>query len=598
VDLTPDEDRDKVVRLNNLGASLQNRSERLDDLNDLESAITWLQVALCLASDDHPSKQACLTNLGNCLMNRFDRLGNIADIDFAITQHQAAVNLTPEKALQLTNLGNSLMSRFERLGNLDDINSAIEQYQAAVNLTQSGDRDRAAYLNNLGYSLKARFQRLGNLDDINASITQRQEAIYLTPDDHPDKAMWLSSLGTSLLSRFSQAGNLADVDYSITHQQAAINLTPEGHPLKPRYISNLGNALETRFRRVGNCADAYNAILHYVVAVNLTPDNHPVKIPRLCTLGSCFRARFLRFHHPRDANAAITHLSTAAQSPVGAPTARFKAAERWISFASLTKHQSLLAAYECALGLMPLVAWLGLPLVSRHEHLVQMGGIARDAAAAAISLGQHNTALEWLEQGRSIVWNQVLQLRTPLDELRSVDSSLADRLLQVSRLLDRGTDQMGTTESAEDAGQRYRGLTGEWESIIKEVRSLPNFQDFLRPLQISKLVNAAQRGPVVVVNIAEERCDALALVPGLEDVKHIPLPSMTLKKVTELRDELKNVLYSNGLRMRGERAAKQVEDEDDGDECGDVLAELWDGLVKPILDSLAFSVRFISLLIN
>jgi hypothetical protein len=28
--------------------------------------------------------------------------------------------------------------------------------------------------------------------------------------------------------------------------------------------------------------------------------------------------------------------------------------------------------------------------------------------------------------------------------------------------------------------------------------------------------------------------------------------------------------------------------------CRDILTELWNGLVKPVLDSLAFSVRFIS----
>jgi hypothetical protein len=49
--------------------------------------------------------------------------------------------------------------------------------------------------------------------------------------------------------------------------------------------------------------------------------------------------------------------------------------------------------------------------------------VASEAAAAAISAKQYNTALEWLEQGHSIVWNQFLQLRTPFDAL-ALDRSM------------------------------------------------------------------------------------------------------------------------------------------------------------------------------
>jgi hypothetical protein len=43
--------------------------------------------------------------------------------------------------------------------------------------------------------------------------------------------------------------------------------------------------------------------------------------------------------------------------------------------------------------------------------------------------------------------------------------------------------------------------------------------------------------------------------------------------------------------MRGERAAKKVEDEIDDESCKQILAELWRRLVKPVLDSLGLSVR-------
>jgi hypothetical protein len=249
-----------------------------------------------------------------------------------------------------------------------------------------------------------------------------------------------------------------------------------------------------------------------------------------------------------------------------------------------------LSAYECTIGLMPVVAWLGLPIQDRHEHLVTMSEIARDAAASAISLEQYDRALEWLEQGRSIVWNQILQLRTPVDELCEVNPDLADRLLRVSRILDRGVEQKEDLGSTEQDGQRYRALTMEWESILEEIRSLPKFEDFLKPPRASRLRDAAQNGPVVVINMAKKRCEALALVPGMEEVICIPLPDITYNKVAEMRDELKDHLYSKGIRMRGERAAQKWIEDGNTNDCRGILAELWNGLIKPVLDSLAFSV--------
>jgi hypothetical protein len=180
-----------------------------------------------------------------------------------------------------------------------------------------------------------------------------------------------------------------------------------------------------------------------------------------------------------------------------------------------------------------------------------------------------------------------------------VQPDLADRLIEISRRLDQGPGKGDSSDgesfsfSTHKEGQQYRQLTAEWESILEHIRSIPDFADFLRPSSSTRLMKAAQGGPVIVLNVAMKCCDALALVPGLDEVVHIPLPNITSKRVTELADQLKKALYSNGVRSRGERAIRDLEDEMDGERCKVILAELWKSLVKPILDSLAFSVRFI-----
>jgi tetratricopeptide (TPR) repeat protein len=641
VDLTPDGDPDKTILLSNLGSCFLARFERLGNPGDIDAAITRHQSAVNLATDDHPNKPAYLNNLGSSLETRFERLGNLDDMDGAITQKQAALNLTPDghhyKPNYLSSLGSSLDARFERLGDLDDIDTAITLQQAAIGLTPEGHPEKPHRLSILGSSLRTRFKRLGKLEDINTAITQQQEAVHLTPDNHVSKPTYMANLGNSLLVRFEWLGNLDDIDYAVTQHQEAVHFSPDGHPSKPQYLDNLGNSLQIRFGRLrkledidtainrqqeainltpdddigkatylnnlgtsfwnrfywlGNLADIDAAINQHQAAVNLIPDGHPVKPTFSGNLGTSYRRRFIHLRHLKDAEIAISQFSTSAQSSLGSPTIRFKHVRQWIEVASLIRHKSLLDAYECALNLMPLVAWLGLPIAVRHEHLVQMGGIARDAAAAAISLEEYDKAVEWLEQGRSIVWNQILQLRNPVDELRSVNSDLADHLVRVSRLIDRGVEDNSGMRPTEEKERQYRAWIKEWESIIKQVRSLPTFEDFLKPRKISTLMDASRDGPVVLLNITEERCDALALVAGFDEVIHIPLPNVTSTSVMKLQEELKNLLYHNSIRLRGDRAAKKWTEEGSND-CKGILAELWTGLVKPVLDSLAFSVRIL-----
>ncbi|KAG8814395.1 hypothetical protein FRC19_001779 [Serendipita sp. 401] len=595
VNLTPDDHPDKPARLSNLGNSFVSRFERLGNIDDINNAILRHQMVMNLIPDSHPQKPNQLSDLGGSLIMRFEHLGDLDDIDNAVAHLQVAVNLTPdghpEKSNRLGSLGGSLLVRFEHLGNLDDIQDAILRLQEAVNLTPDGRIDKPSWLSNLGLSLRARFERLRNLDDINSSIIQLQAAVDLTPDGHPEKPKWLNNLGITVLSRFQRVGSLGDIQNAIAQLQVAVNLAPDGHSEKRRWLSHLGLSLIIRFEHLGNQDDLDNGISRLQAAVDLTPDGHPVKPGLLSNLATSLLTRFQRLNHPHDAEACISHLLTAAFSPVGSPSVRLGAAQKWIHAALTTTHTSLLAACECAISIIPLVAWLGLSIPDRHQHLVEIGGIVRDAAAIAIVLDEFDMALEWLEQGRSIVWNQILQLRTPVDELRAVEPDLANRLLHVSSLLYQGgqdiNPQAAHKRSPEEEARQYRALAKERDEIVEKVRSLPKFQDFLKPFRLGRLFEAAKEGAVIVVNVSIVQCDALALIDGVDEAIHIPLPDLTPKRVNQLQIEFNALLKSSGVRQR---AVRDEEVEVGGDEgCKKILAELWDHLVKPVLDSLAFS---------
>jgi hypothetical protein len=113
--------------------------------------------------------------------------------------------------------------------------------------------------------------------------------------------------------------------------------------------------------------------------------------------------------------------------------------------------------------LVPHVVWLGSTIQLRYHAIRRIGDGITEAAAVAISFREGNLALEWLEQGRSIIWGQVLQLRTPIDELRARYPAEADKLISLSHALESagtadagGVSQIANADanhSLEDAAQ-------------------------------------------------------------------------------------------------------------------------------------------------
>ena len=196
--------------------------------------------------------------------------------------------------------------------------------------------------------------------------------------------------------------------------------------------------------------------------MNLTPDGHADKPLVLSNLGSSFLHRFERSGDLADRARAISSYRSAGNCLTGAASTRLKAALNWARLASEVDLSSALQGYTRALDLVPQAAWLGQSLTTRHRELSSIGAIASEAAE------QHETAVDWLEQGRSIVWNQLLSLRTPVDALRQVDPTLTDDFECVSVALEHAStgdcgvqDILHQSDSMEESAQHHRRLAEE-----------------------------------------------------------------------------------------------------------------------------------------
>jgi hypothetical protein len=223
----------------------------------------------------------------------------------------------------------------------------------------------------------------------------------------------------------------------------------------------------------------------------------------------------------------------------------------------------------------------------------------RDAASAVIAVHDYQKAVEWLEQGRSIIWGQLLNLRTPVDELRKSHPGLANQLVSLSTILETaGTRSNGVADadaikpqSLQSIAQRSHAHVLERNGVLQQIRELPGFERFLLSKPISELSLAAKMGPVAIINISEYDCDALILLPGLADeIIHVPLRDFTIHEAQALATSLASIVGTPG---RSDRLHGSIEGDMAPDEIfPTILSELWVKIVQPVLNGIAITVSY------
>ncbi|KAF9070245.1 TPR-like protein [Rhodocollybia butyracea] len=596
VDLTPDDHAEKPLWLNNLGGAFNVRFDKFGELPDSDKAIAFYQEALNLTPDGHAAKPSRLTNLGTAFQWRYEHLGDLADNEQAIGHLRLAVELTPDGHVKrptfVANLATALQTRYKHLEELTDIRQAIDLLRQTVILIPDSHISKAMYLDALGTAFQLRFEKLHELSDIEEAIYFHQQAVDQTPDGYAYRPGRLTNLGTAFQCRFNQVGNPTDIAQAIDFQQQAVNLTPDGHAVKPSLLTNLGNSFRSRYKHLSELTDIEQTIYFTQRAVDLTPDGHSNKAGWLINLGHSYKCRFDHLANASDHDQASSAFQNASVSLNGRPFIRLQAALQWASLC-LDPHLAL-QAYDQMFQLIPRAVWLGQTVSHRIERLPRLGRAVNAAVATAISVGQYSKAVEWLEDGRGVLWGQILQLRSPLDDLRNQHPQIAENLQTVSRALEtagRTSRSNHISFDIEQEAQRHTKLAREYESVLTDIRGRDGFEDFFMPRKLPELVHAAKNGHVVIVNVDSLRCDAIVLPRSSSSVVHTPLPNFSLKQCQDLRSKMIWSLNMsvhigrNGDRLKV-KTPSTVSKDDRHHDFQAVLADLWLNVVQPVLSLL------------
>ncbi|KAG9037435.1 hypothetical protein FRB95_005725 [Tulasnella sp. JGI-2019a] len=204
-------------------------------------------------------------------------------------------------------------------------------------------------------------------------------------------------------------------------------------------------------------------------------------------------------------------------------------------------------------------------------------------AALAINAGHPQKAVELIEHARGTSATQ-----SELDKLQASNPELSSEFLNLSFQLRQVVDaslESDTINSDDvllpDATGSHRDLSKRWNDVLIRIRKLPGFETFLKPLPFNTLQPAATKGPIIIINIAQLRSDAIIILKAGDPVV-IPLPRATPPTIQYLRTTFEKV----AMARRRPQVAKVSDDT-----FADALYGVWDKIIEPIFNALTQKIR-------
>ncbi len=241
-------------------------------------------------------------------------------------------------------------------------------------------------------------------------------------------------------------------------------------------------------------------------------------------------------------------------------------------------------AYGLATELLPRVADRHLGRADAEHWLTRFAGVANDAAACAVEVGNPDRAIALLELGRGVLLTQALEARSDFTDLLKHDRKLADRFHWLCSELEEqhDTSRLRTdTEiaAASRAADRRHDLADELDMVIARIREFPGLQRFLLPPTVSEIVAQTSDGPIALINISQYRCDALLL--RAQGVHVVSLPGLSLDAVRKRTETFLTALdvihephQTSTERSQAEKSIREI------------LGWLWDTVTEPVLNEL------------
>ncbi|KAG8918211.1 hypothetical protein FRC02_002545 [Tulasnella sp. 418] len=596
-----------LMTVDNFGHCLFLSYKQSGSLWHLQRAMWCHRKALTLRPLGDPERPSSLNNLAICTQARYEHLGSAEDLAEAIKCHKEALLLYPP----------GQTDRATTLTNLEAFEDAIVYYREALALRPPGHPQRSRALSNLAHHLHTRSEQQLERKDLEEAIQLYREALLLRPPGHPERSETLSGLATCIAEQKKEDGSIQGLQDAAQYYREALVLRPLGHPARSMSLHNLASFLRTRWERHGINEDLEESIQLFQEVLRILPPSHPRRPSSLHHVAVSLLERYKQRHDPEDLGIAIKYIHESISIiPPNHPSLCFKLASLASAYADYgdvlkesynvddfpsifrracnLKTASLydrfrtsqmwvqrqsgpagLEAYQACLELADLFLLIKPSVTARRALLSSIpSNLVLDAVASAIEAGDLRRAVEFLEQGRTLLWSQISRYRASLDTLQEIEPELAKEFWRLSQLLETSATTKITeersTKSMEAEASKYRRIAEDWDATVERIRGINGFEDFLRHPKFSKLQQSSKHGPVIVINLSPRHSDAI-IIQYNKDPTLVPLPHVNISDVVTTTNN-----FIMAVRADGSRTVKVKA----------ILRTLWDDIVEPIVEEL------------
>jgi len=540
----------KSERLSNLVSVPVALFECDGDPATLDEAIRTGREAVAAASPHHAQYATCLFGLAYGLFRRGELRGTLLDFDEAAVLSGQVVEATPPdhtyRAMRLTLHAQALCY----LPSAPKLENAAADLAQAASLLRHDDPDRAVIESNHAAILEALVSMPGSGAPM--AVSRAAEAVRLarkaadaTRPEHSEYSNRLLNLTIASATLARLLGDAAVLDDPITRCRAV--KAPEPTDVSSTLLTaGLAHALAVRYDLTGGPEDASAAIEAYQLAA-----------------GDARLAVFRRLHVAQSGAVLAARCGETAVS---------------------------LSLYALAVGLLDLAAWRGMERRDQERMLAGYAGIPSDAAAVAVTAGQPETAVEFLERGRGVLLDRHVDDSAELALLCQADPHLAREFEDLRHDLDSivmpdlGADDFDLPyrpRCQESEADQRSVLARRLEGLISEIRTRPGCAGLFGPPVFAALQEAVGQRSAVIINVSEYRCDAIIMTSA--GAAAVPLPSLSRPDAEDaaefFRDTAQNAVQSGWV---GSTARNGITTR---------LAWLWETVCEPVLQHLGITAQ-------
>lgn len=601
---------DRFKSLCNLASGCSMRYAETNNIDDLNEAMQANREAYELCPPTSPFNGYVLNSLASCYIRRFENTGRFADFEeFVLLRRRCLTTQPPGHQMRtdaLNNLGSALRRRFLFSGDPRDLIESIMLLRELVSLTRPDGPYFSMSIATLTLTLVQSYKHFHQ-----PAYIEEVLSIYRSTSTRwqPGQRGWgsyLAAVAEAFAYRHTWTNDVTDLDSSISLNRASLARHPSGDVLRKEGLRNTAIALNSRFSVSHRAEDADEAMQLLQEAQELTHVGHPDRARNLFVLAKLYSSSASSYFSLR---AAIDCVRLGLQDQfchafvrVQDAQVAFEQIERLIESGSgdASAREGLLQSYALTLCLLPQVAFVGLRMRSQLQVLAKAENLANNASAHAIALGKPDVALDLLEDGRAVFWSQYLKIHSRFNDY---PLHMQKQLSKISAQLrtEGEIDRKNAADNNElkirldvqaaqqrQLGEQFEALLGHGQDVRHRITR--RWRD---DALLDALKEATRECPMVVLLGTKASCNAILVQSPFTSPQVVELPGIKMERIGQLARVLKTAVLEgrSAAQTRGLRAmVKVVKGTLRNTPSDDVLKELWDTVMKPIVNALGFQV--------